>query len=105
MHLQGNINFSTFRITLACLLQKELALSLERPGRIDATSEEQLTRWMYAHLRVVYVPYPDRATLGVVEHMVLQALDPPLNLRGMPLIQPRIRLAALRAQVSRGIWD
>jgi HB1, ASXL, restriction endonuclease HTH domain len=51
---------------------------------------------MQTHLRVAVHPYPDRDALGDLERRVLAALDPPLNLEGMPRTVLRQRLSALR---------
>jgi hypothetical protein len=100
MHLGQKIDFSTFRWTLAALLRTALGLQHIAPRRLAPASESALTDWMIAHLQVVAVPYPDRATLGVVEEAVLEALDPPLNLMGMRLTPLRQRLKELRSLLA-----
>lgn len=86
MHLGGQANLSTFRITLAAILSPEW-------GGHD---EDQLTAWMHAHLAVVPVPLADADTLGIVEEAVLARLDPPLNLQHMQRTPLRKELSRLR---------
>jgi hypothetical protein len=76
MHLGGRAEFSTFRRTLAALLRGPLAMTHE--------DDDTLTHWMHDHLQVTPVPVHDPDTLGRIEEAILQRLDPPLNLRGMP---------------------
>lgn len=88
MHLGGNHEFSTFRRTLGSLLA-------HAAGR-DEIDESALTSWMHEHLRVIAVPFEDADTLGHLESAVLEQLDPPLNLQGMPPSSVRARLKELR---------
>ncbi len=100
-HLGGSISSSTLRRTLAALLIDQLGLRLERPGALTADSNRSLTSWMHDHLRIVIVPFPDRAALAGVERQVLRALDPPLNLAGLDRTPARRRLAELREALGR----
>lgn len=93
MHLGGNHEFSTFRLTLGSILAHGAG-----PQRID---EEALTRWMHQHLRIVSIPFDDRNTLGRLERDVLVELDPPLNLQGMNATPVRRRLKELRQAITR----
>lgn len=93
MHLGKKIQFSTFRLTLGAILANEV-------GR-NEVDEEGLSIWMEAHLRVVAVPFEDADSLGEVETKVLEKLDPPLNLMGMPITEIRTRLKELRRVVAR----
>lgn len=88
MHLGGNHEFSTFRRTLGSVLA-------HAAGR-DEIDESELTSWMHEHLRVIAVPFEDADTLGHLESAVLEHLDPPLNLQGMPPSSVRARLKELR---------
>jgi hypothetical protein len=88
MHLAGNHEFSTFRRTLGAILAAER-------GSTDV-DELALSEWMRAHLRVATVSFDDRDELGRLEKRVLAALDPPLNLQGMPSTPLRQRLRELR---------
>ena len=92
MHLGGNHEFSTFRRTIGAILA-----ATEGANHID---ENELTQWMFAHLRVVTIAYDDRDKLGHLEREVLAELDPPLNLKGMLLTPLRRRLKELRKAVA-----
>lgn len=59
MHLAVAAEFSTFRRTLAAILNPLLAMSGE--------DDPQLSAWMSAHLRVIAVPVPDPDQLGRIE--------------------------------------
>ncbi len=80
MHLGGRQEFSTFRRTLAAILCTA----------VNNADETALTEWMMKHLRVVAVPYEDADSLGRLESDVLTALNPALNLQGMPDIPVRL---------------
>ena len=88
MHLGGKHEFSTLRRSLGSIL----ASAFEQPT-ID---EEQLTQWMYAHLRVMTVAVADADSLGDLETSVLTELDPPLNLAKVTTTPLRRQLKALR---------
>ena len=88
MHLAGNHEFSTFRRTIGAILAAEI-------GSTDV-DEQALSEWMRAHLRVVTISFDDRDELGLLEKRILTALDPPLNLQGMPSSSVRSRLGELR---------
>src|SRR5277367_4760927 len=53
------------------------------------------------HLRVVAVPVDDADNLAQAETSVLDALDPPLTLRGRPPSAIRTRVAHLRAMTAQ----
>jgi Family of unknown function (DUF6884)/GIY-YIG catalytic domain len=94
MHLGGHHESSSFRRSLRALLSS--------PGGSDTVVDENsLTAWMHAHLRVVAVPFEDGDALGAMETVVLTALDPPLNLQGMPSTPLRRSLKELRRRVPR----
>ena len=59
-----------------------------------------VSEWMRTHLHIATLACPDRAKLADLEHGVLVALDPPLNLMGMAPTETRRRLKALRKQIS-----
>ncbi|MGY1722753.1 DUF6884 domain-containing protein [Blastococcus sp. SYSU DS0533] len=89
MHLGGNRNFSTFRLTLAACLS--------RPGD-QPVAEDDLTAWMHAHLRVATLRLPaDQVTAG--EARLLELTDAPLNLRDVPRTPLRQALSALRSAI------
>jgi hypothetical protein len=91
MHLGGNHEFSTFRRTLGAILAEA--------NGVKHIDENELTQWMYDHLRIVAIPYDDGDVLGRLERDVLDELDPPLNLQGMDPTEVRIRLKALRRAI------
>jgi hypothetical protein len=88
MHLGGNHEFSTFRRTLGAILAAG-------EGR-DHIDEAHLTAWMTSHLNILAVPYADADALGRLEELVLQRINPPFNLKGMPATPIRARIAELR---------
>ncbi len=88
MHLGGNRRSSTFRLTLGAILASARG--------VDVVPEPEITAWMRSHLTVRAVPYPDADSLGRCERDVLRALDPPLNLQGVPQTELRARLTRLR---------
>jgi hypothetical protein len=88
MHLGGNHEFSTFRRTLGSVLAHAAGKE-----KID---EAALTSWMHDHLRVIAVPFEDADSLEQLESAVLERLDPPLNLQGMPASAARASLKELR---------
>jgi hypothetical protein len=84
MHLDGSVEFSTFRKTLDAILAEQV-------------DEPSLSAWMAAHLRVAVWPTSEPDVLHSVEAAVLAALDPPLNLQGMPHSPVREALSRLRS--------
>ena len=82
-HLGGTITGSTFRLTLASLLAKDLGLVDAGGRRLAAEGETRLTGWMIEHLALAITPSPNRAALSHLEDDVLAKLNPPLNLQGM----------------------
>lgn len=102
-HIRGNIYGSTFRFTLGASLCEAYQFEVVGPKRLSDESEIQLRAWIEQHLAVVIYPFPDRATLGQLEHDVLDELDPRLNLdRERPLTPLRKRLKELRAKLAAG---
>jgi len=99
-HLNGNIRSSTFRFTLAAALREPLALQLGPGGRLDASSNQELSRWIRRHLSLACVAWRERATLSGLEHAVLERIDPPLNLTGMTTTALRRRLRDLRRDLK-----
>jgi hypothetical protein len=90
MHLGGNRDFSTFRLTLAACLS--------RPDGPPIT-EAALTAWMHQHLRIATLPLPPEAvTAG--EARLLALTDPPLNLRDVPPTPLRSTLSRLRSSLK-----
>jgi hypothetical protein len=99
---RGRISASTFRLTLAAALVQALQLKVDGSKRLSPESEHHLSDWMCAHLEVAVHPFADADALADLEHHVLAALDPPLNLDGMPRKPLRENLSRFRAKLSRG---
>lgn len=93
MHLGGNHEFSTLRLSLGSILA-------EARGEVDI-DEDALTAWMHKHLHLIAVPVANADTLGEVESAILTALDPPLNLNKLDQTPLRKRLSALRKTHGR----
>ncbi|CAM3532624.1 hypothetical protein NODU109028_21180 [Nocardioides dubius] len=92
MHLGKRHQFSTLRRSLGSILAE---------ARAEPTiDEEQLTRWMHTHLRVIPVPVADVDTLDRLESEILTELDPPLNLAKVPKTPLRGALTLLRKKYS-----
>lgn len=92
MHLQGNRDFSTFRLTLTAAL---------RHSGEKVSDEADLTRWMHEHMRVAVLALPAAVVLPAEERLLAEA-DPPLNLQGMPGTPLRRSLSRLRSTLSAG---
>lgn len=99
-HLRGGIHGSTWRKSLAAVLRDGLALDFEGSD-LDGESQATLTEWMHRHLRVAVAPLGDRALVAAAEAAALEALDPPLNLMGMPETPARSSLRRLRHALPR----
>ncbi len=89
-HLRGNVGSSTFR--------KSLAAILGAAGQPN--SEQDLTSWMHAHLRVATLPVASERVSALEDELVSRT-DPPLNLAGVPTDAGRSALARLRSMASR----
>ncbi|MDD2858985.1 MAG: hypothetical protein PHU75_09965 [Candidatus Nanopelagicales bacterium] len=91
MHLGSKHEFSTLRRSIGAILAAG--------SDSNEVDEVALTKWMHEHLRVIAVQYLDADALGRIESDVLDVLEPPLNLRGMPDSDIRRELKALRKRV------
>lgn len=100
-HLGSDIYGSTFRLTLASALRGRLALTPIGGGHMGRDGEGRLTVWMREHLAVAVIAYPDRARLDSFETVVLERLDPPLNIAKRPPSPVRRQLTVLRRAFSR----
>lgn len=96
-HIRGNITSSTFRLTLASVLREPLALSTRASGGLERHANARLSAWIERHLSVGWCSCADRDVLAHLEATVLERLDPPLNLMGMPPTPVRRRLSQLRS--------
>lgn len=100
-HLGHSIDGSTFRLTLAAILQADLGLEMRTAKYLTASSEAQLTNWMFEHLSVSLYPVATGETLAALEDAVLAELDPPLNLEGMAVTPIRSALSRRRRDLRR----
>jgi GIY-YIG catalytic domain len=100
-HLGSDISGSTFRLTLASALRGQLALEPIGSGHMNRDGEGRLTSWMREHLMVSVFAYPDRSGLEAFETVVLERLDPPLNIAKRPPTSVRMELTILRRAFSR----
>ena len=102
MHLGTKISFSTLRFTLAACLRDQLRLRVAGAKLLNIDSEEVLTSWMTSHLQIAGFGYDDVDALDELEQNVLNAMDPPLNLKHRPPSEVRQRLKALRSALAAG---
>ena len=91
MHLGSKQQFSTLRRSLMGILSS---------ARGHSVSESELTEWMHDHLRLVTVAVADRDSVDALERELLRELDPPLNLKNVPMNHLRSRLRELRSSVG-----
>jgi hypothetical protein len=54
------------------------------PSGSSTASNDAVSKWMRVHLRIVTAPHNDREQLAAIEQAVLERIDPPLNLKGIP---------------------
>jgi len=79
-HLSGNLGSSTFRFTLAALLRETLQLHPEKRTTklvLPSTENKQLSKWQEEHLQLTWCAYD---TPWLIEHEVIEEMEPPLNL-------------------------
>jgi hypothetical protein len=88
-HLRGNTESSTLRKSLAALL-----------GAAEPISEDDLTAWMHAHIRVAVLPVPSEQVAELEDALVART-SPPLNLMGLPRDAARSALSRLRGLLTR----
>jgi len=83
-HCRGVIARSTVRRTLACLLERDLALSISRTatGKVAMpnSDEQRLSDWMGAHMRVAWMVHPSPWTLE--DELIRSGPALPLNIMG-----------------------
>jgi GIY-YIG catalytic domain-containing protein len=101
-HLRGTVRGSTFRRTLAAALRRSLGLGVVGPGRLSRTGEQELTKWMLAHLEVAVHPFAGADALSDLERRVLAELDPALNLDGMTPTAVRVALSGCGLSSASG---
>ena len=102
-HIRGNVSSSTFRMTISAILFEPFCLRLTGPGRLMPDDNRRVSEWIKDHLRVAMVSLDDRGALKSVEQQVLNTLDPPLNLSGVPKTVLRQRLSGLRSNLKRQV--
>ncbi len=102
-HLGGNVGSSTFRLTLASVLEPDLGTTKVTGRALAGDGEAALTRWMSEHLQVAVAPVAERSRLASLEAEVLLVLDPPLNLQGMAPTPWRETLSRLRSSLKREV--
>lgn len=100
-HCNGRVGGSTFRLTLAAILAKQLDLETIGSRRMASESESVLSSWIRDNLSVSYHGFGDRDALASLEDHVLDDLDPPLNLAGRPPSPGRSTLKELRSSFAR----
>jgi hypothetical protein len=79
-HIGGNIAASTFRLTLAALLQAKLGITpVRRKTKIVLLPEQNqaLSTWQREHLRLTWA---ESAKPWILEDVLIAELKPPLNL-------------------------
>lgn len=82
-HLKGHSSFSTFRISLGCLLGFKLIHRDKVPDgkhfRFSKEDETALSQWIRDNLIFYYKTSPDYEQL---ETLLINSLNPPMNLDG-----------------------
>jgi hypothetical protein len=80
-HMQGNAYGSTLRLSLGCILSKQLGIHLRRVGSgkglTFSTGEQRLSEWLEGNARVTWLPCEKPWT---VEAYLISKLNLPLNL-------------------------
>ncbi|MCW2829884.1 MAG: hypothetical protein JWP31_576, partial [Aeromicrobium sp.] len=92
VQLHGRARASTFRMTLATVLRDHLQMtSLEDP---------RLTEWMLEHLSITAWGTDDLGELRELEQVVVNELNPPLNVDHLPATEYRDRLTEMRSALG-----
>ena len=83
-HYRGNVEGSTLRLSLGCLLSEELGIELRRVGSgkrmtFTKSGEEKLSRWMEENAFVSWITHTEPWKL---ESGAISSLSLPLNLQG-----------------------
>lgn len=98
--LDGNISRSTFRLTLAAILKKQLKLKKRESGKLMEASENKLSDWMREHLSLAIYQHVAKDELNDLKDRVVREVDPPLNLRGMQPSDTRMQVSLLRKTLT-----
>ncbi len=102
-HLRGNIGSSTFRLSLAALLLDYLGL---RPTRartkvlLSKQDNARLTNWQRDNLRLTWCEWPQP---WKCEPVVIETMNPPLNLAGNSSHAFYATLKGARARLRAGV--
>ncbi|MBD8606079.1 hypothetical protein IFT73_04365 [Aeromicrobium sp. CFBP 8757] len=92
VQLNGRTRASTFRMTLATVLGDHLGMtSIEDP---------QLTEWMLEHLSITTWGVDDGNGLRELARVVIDELDPPLNVDHLASTEYRARLQQMRGELA-----
>lgn len=98
-HYRGNAAGSTLRLTLGCLLAREVGVSLRRVGRGDRCTfgegEAQLSEWMARNALVAWLPTAEPWRL---EQSLIRSVSLPLNLQQNQRHPFHARLSVLRRE-------
>lgn len=111
----GRTGSSTLRRALAGLLAEQLDLhgrprNIASPGHfanfgLDPDGDAHLTDWMHHHLRIAVWPSLAGVSLDPLETLVLQALQPPLNLAKVKTSwRPAVSAARARLADEARAW-
>lgn len=100
-HYCGNAYGSTLRLSLGCLLAKELGIELRRVGSgrrmTFAAGETTLSNWIEQNAFVTWTQHPEP---WILEDELIWQLSLPLNLRGNEAHPFHPKLTAIRSQAK-----
>jgi hypothetical protein len=92
IQLHGRTRASTFRMTLATVLGEHLGMS--------SIEDPRLTEWMLEHLSVTTWGVEDGNGLRELARVVIDELDPPLNVDHLASTEYRARLQQMRGELA-----
>lgn len=92
VQLRGHARASTFKLTLATVLQEHLHMS--------SLDDPLLRDWMMQHLTVTVWPSSDLEELREIAPRVIAELNPPLNIDRGPAAEYRTRLGQMRGALG-----
>ena len=100
-HQGRDVSSSTLRHSLAAVLHSAGDSGVTPGAPAPKALEQKINEWMNAHLELSVCPLDARDSLKEQETQVLAKLDPPFNLKGMPITPFRARLKFLRKQFKK----